>query len=241
MNNEGFKNEYAFAKELNKKQFKNLKKTYQNLILNLYPNVNDNDIIECWVSKYNEKSDIKIRINGIIKGISIKMGHQNSIHMEHISDFKDYLTKIGVDENIIAKIIHFVEWKKEHSNLKSYYYKRDFTKNYIEINNALNDYYVKWKLISRFLFEGNNRFHYSAHALVYGTPNKFLWTNRNEIMKYLIEAKNDSNATIKIGLLCLQTYSKEKKDFIQIKWHTIEKVLIEITKNRNNIEKSVKE
>lgn len=229
---EGFVNEYKFAQELDNKTYAKLSKNFKELLKSLYPNIKNDDKIECWVSRFNEKSDIKIRINGIIKGISIKMGEHNSVHLEHVDDFLTYLIKIGIDDNVIKKLKHFFSWTKRNTNKKYADYNQIYSKNIETINFALNDFYIKFKLFSRFLFQGNARFNYSAHAIIHGTPENFFWATRNEIIKYLLNVFNMSRATIKIGLLSLQIYEKDNKQFIQIKWHTMEKNLILITNSR---------
>lgn len=231
--NEGVKNEYAFAKILDHHKYSQLTEKYQELLTTLYGKIEANQSIECWVSQYNEKSDIKIRINGIIKGISVKMGHHNSVHFEHIDDFTTFMKRIGITERAVEKFAHFVNWSKKNKNIKSYYYKKDFTNNWKIINEAFSDYYIQMQLFSKLLFQGSTQFKYSAHALISGTPNQFIWATRNEIMKILLKTKNDSNATIKIGLLTLQVVERNSKTFVEIKWHTLEKILKSIEKSRN--------
>lgn len=231
---EGFNNEYQFAISLNKKKYVELPNKFKELIKSLYPDIKDFDKIECWVSKYNEKSDIKIRVNGIIKGASIKMGKNNSVHLEHIDDFMNYLIKIGIDEITILKLKHYFNWSKREIKENNKIYKRFYNKNINLINSSLNDFYIKFKLFSRFLFEGNTRFNYSAHIIIHGSPSNFYWATRNEVISYLLNSQDESGATIKIGQLSLQVYERSNKQFIQIKWHTLEKALITINKNRKS-------
>ena len=79
----GFQNEIDFKNFIDHKQIKNLPDNMQQLLGTLFKDVKEDSLVYCWKSKYLEKADIKIRINGIIKGISIKTGKQCSIHQEH--------------------------------------------------------------------------------------------------------------------------------------------------------------
>ena len=78
-NNNGIANEVKFQKIFDKKMVKELKSQFQELLYSLFDNLKEDDYIECWQSKFKEKADIKMRINGNIKGISIKMGENEKV------------------------------------------------------------------------------------------------------------------------------------------------------------------
>ena len=104
LNNHGIMNEIRFTKVFDKKIVKELGQPYQELLYELFDNLKENDYIECWKSKFKEKADIKIRIKENIKGISIKMGENNSVHQEHINSLSNYLLNIGISYDIINKL-----------------------------------------------------------------------------------------------------------------------------------------
>ena len=76
----GYCNEYRFVKYLNGKRIGQLNPMFRFLIIKLFPNYNEKMIIKCWKNKELQKSDIFVEVNGIVKGISIKMGMKNSVH-----------------------------------------------------------------------------------------------------------------------------------------------------------------
>ncbi len=90
----GLDNEFAFVLELNNKTIKELNPLCRDLIEAIFPNENENSIIKCWRNHLKQKSDILIKINNKIKGISIKKGIKNSVHVEPISQFISFLRSI---------------------------------------------------------------------------------------------------------------------------------------------------
>ena len=91
----GIKNEKDFAYYFNNKKICNLPINGQELIYKIFNEVDSESYIESWISKYFEKADIKIKINGIVKGISIKTGQNCSMHQESIKTFDKFLLSIG--------------------------------------------------------------------------------------------------------------------------------------------------
>ena len=90
----GFANEFAFVLELNNKTIKELNPLCRDLIDTIFPNENENMIIKCWRNHLQQKADILIKINNKIKGVSIKKGIKNSVHVEPISEFIHFLIEL---------------------------------------------------------------------------------------------------------------------------------------------------
>lgn len=68
----GIDNEYQFVKYLNGKTVGKLNPMFREMIDILYNNPKENLIIRAWLSKLPQKSDFFIKLNGKIKGISVK-------------------------------------------------------------------------------------------------------------------------------------------------------------------------
>ena len=83
----GYENEGEFAAYLNGKRVGEVNPIFQDLLSKLYKNLSDDDYIKCWVNMQKRKADIYIKINNYVRGISIKKGVKNSVHVEHIDDF----------------------------------------------------------------------------------------------------------------------------------------------------------
>ena len=85
---EGYQNEINFINEINNKKVKELNPLLYDLVKTLYPTIKDNEVITA--KKYGRyaKTDIVITIRNKNKGLSIKMGYKNSVHVEHLNTFK---------------------------------------------------------------------------------------------------------------------------------------------------------
>lgn len=242
LNNHGIMNEIRFTKVFDKKIVKELEQPYQELLYELFDNLKENDYIECWKSKFKEKADIKIRIKENIKGISIKMGENNSVHQEHINSLSNYLLNIGISYDIINKLRAYNFGLIEGHQVDAETYKKRKYNDIIEIKKSLNDLYIKINLIIRFLFKGTENQFYDTDAIIHGTPESFLWATKSEILKYLLLYKNNDSTNVKIGPLYIQCRNRNlnnnirstyNEEYIQVKWYTIKKDLYLITKLRN--------
>lgn len=240
-NNKGIANEYNFVKLFDKKRVKDLDRNCQELIYSLFNVASGNDYIECWQSKYVEKADIKIRINGDLKGISIKMGENNSIHQENLQGFSQYLLNIGLNEKIVKQLQAYIHGIINNNKVDAQTYKKLKEKEIIAIKNALSDLYIKVSLIIRFVFKGKEFQLYDADAIIHGTPNNFLWATKSEVLRYLIDYPDGKTINVKVGPLFIQCrnrnlhnnrISKKDENYIQVKWYNLRKDLYFITKKR---------
>ncbi len=240
----GFQNEIDFVRYFNYKKIKELSNNAEKLIYALFSNqVYSDSKIECWKSKYPEKADIKIRINGIIKGISIKSGHACSMHQENKENFYHFLVKIGLDNITIKKIDQFmlgiVDGQKVNTKTYAKYHHNDIQL----INSYLNKYYTKINLILRFVIQGTEIQNYDCDALIHGTPECFMWATKDELLKYLGENLILTDQYLAVSKLNIKCYDrnlnnnvtrKKGENDIQVKWVTIIEDLQCIENERNN-------
>ena len=247
-NNFGIANEIKFVALFDKKQVDNLDKNSRELIYSLFDNLNGKEFIECWKSKFREKADIKIRINGEIRGISIKMGESNSVHQEHINCLTNYLLNIGVSKKVVQYLQAYIDGKIEGKQVNAKTYKKLKEKEIIKIKKALSDLYVKISLEIRFLFKGREEQIYDADAIIHGTPNNYLWATKSEILKYLIDYPDGKTINVKVGPLFIQCrnrnlknnfFSKYAENYIQVKWYNLKKDLYFITRRRQEKKKQI--
>lgn len=240
-NNNGIANEVKFQKIFDKKMVKELKSQFQELLYSLFDNLKEDDYIECWQSKFKEKADIKIRINGNIKGISIKMGENNSVHQEHINGFSNYLLSIGVSNTVVNELRAYIFGIINGVQINTESYKKEKQQEIIQIKNALMDFYIKINLFIRFLWKGKETQLFDADAIIHGTPENFLWATKSEVLEYLINYPNDNSVHVKIGPLFIQCRNRNlnknvssmfAEEYIQVKWYSLKKDLYIITKNR---------
>ena len=103
----GSDNEFEFVKYLNGKRILELNPIFRDLIDELYPLEEENSIIKSWRNHYNQKTDVFIKINDKMKGISIKKGIKNSIHVERISDFIHFLIENKISREIVVEYLKY--------------------------------------------------------------------------------------------------------------------------------------
>lgn len=247
-NNNGIANEINFVKKLDKKMVKELNRNFQEMLYTLFENLKEDDYIECWKSKYQEKADIKIRINGNIKGISIKMGKSNSVHQEHINSLSTYLLNIGLSKNKVEKLRAYIFGIINGMQVNAKVYKQKRYNDIIELKNSLADLYIKICLVIRFLFRGKETQIYDADAIIHGTPDDFLWATKSEILNYLIKYPDGKTINVKVGPLFIQCRNRNLKDeanakyaeeYVQVKWYCIHRDLYFITKARYDHKKQL--
>ena len=241
----GKNNEYEFVKYLNGKRISELNPMFRDLIDELFPNQQPNSIIKSWKNYYKEKSDIFIKINGKIKGISIKKGYKNSVHVERISDFIHFLIENNIDREIVIEYLkyHYAEGStngKGNKRLSVEEYKKDNQSKIDKINQALNNEKLIKKAINRFVTRGKNT-EYFISAIIYGEIDDFIWATKEQIEKIILSKKDVYSTAVHFGALTCQTKNRclnynplyEKDRFcVQIKWYNIFDNIIEYLSNK---------
>lgn len=232
--NLGELNEIDFVKYLNNKKYCELNIMHQIFLNDLFKNIGNNDTIICKKNKYKTKTDIFISINGIQKRISIKMGYNNSVHVEPISSFIHFLIENNIDRKIIIEYLkyHYADGSTNGTGINrisSKEYKMKHQKEVDEINNSFNNVELVKKAINRFVIQGRNS-KYEIDAIVYGTINDFLWIKKEDIYKILLKKMNIYSTGIHFSSLfcqpqdrCLNNNLKydKKRYCVQIKWYSL--------------------
>ena len=191
----GYDNEYEFVKYLNRKMVKDVHPLFREIIDYLYPNCSGNDEIKAWKNHYPQKSDIFIRINGVMKGISIKMGSKNSVHVEKITDFINFLIENKVSREVVIEYLKY-HYADGTTNGKGSYrqsvleYKQENHDKIDLINKELNRGDLVLKAIDKFVLKGNNS-DYPIDVLILGTVNDFVWASRKDIKKMILSKINN--------------------------------------------------
>lgn len=242
MKNNGIKNEYLFIEKLNNKRLRELNFLLQELILYLFPNIKDDDIIYCCKNIEYEKPDICVKVGKKIKYISIKMGHKNSIHCESIEKFKKFLESINVKPNIINEILRYqygdgtTDGSGEYRQSSSDYKLENFNSINL-INKELNNPKIIKKVINRFLIQGTQWQSHKVDILLYGTPDDFFFITKGEIYKYILSKINVESSAIHFSCLTFQPMSRVldynesmeyMRHWIQIKWYNLGDNIIEL-------------
>lgn len=185
--NSGIQNERDFVQLFNGKHMNELREIDITFLKELFGEIIDNDEeIICWKNKMVQKADIFIKYKNYVKSVSIKCGHNNSIHQEQVQDFKKYLSDIGIPYKICDKYFsyHFgymvdKNGKRDFSKLLSGdEYKKLYQKEIDIFNRYINKTKIIVNMIDRFIVRGRNS-NFDIDALICGTINDYEW-----IMKY---------------------------------------------------------
>ena len=230
----GIENEFDFVMMLNNKKIYELDINSQEMIHSIFNNITDDKIIKVWRNHLKQKTDIMIKIDNIIKGISIKKGSRNSVHVEPISTFIAFLRENEVSEEIIEKYLkyHYADGTlngKGKNRLSSYEYKCY----YFDEINLINDYFNNKKLlekaIDRFVLKGTNSL-YEIDVLCVGEAKDYLWVTKNEIKNILLNPNILETTGIHFGSLYVQPQTRNlnynnkyelKRHCVQIKWYSL--------------------
>ena len=236
----GLDNEFEFVKLFNGKTIKEVDPISQELLYSLFKNIPDNEIIKAWRNHYKQKSDIFIQISGVMKGISIKKGMKNSVHVERISDFIAFLKDNDVNEDMICEYLkyHYADGTINgtgKNRMTAEEYKKEHQNEIDELNEKLNRIEIVKKAIDRFILKGNNS-KFSIDALICGEVNDYIWIIKDDILKIIMQKIKDYSSAVHFGSLtcqpknrCLNYNPKYEKDrySIQIKWYNLFDDIIE--------------
>ena len=236
----GFDNEFAFVLELNNKTIKELTPLCRDLIEILFPNEDENSIIKCWRNHLKQKTDILIKINNKIEGISIKKGIKNSVHVEPVSEFISFLINNNISKDNIIEYLkfHYADGTTNGKGLKRISTEEYKAKNQAKIdkiNSEINNEEILIKAIDRFILRGNNS-SFSISALVHGEVNDFVFITKKDIIDIILSKKDNYSSTVHFSTLtvqpknrCLNYNTKYEKDrfYIQVKWYNIFDDIIE--------------
>ena len=242
----GKNNEYEFVNYLNGKRISELNPMFRGLIDELFPNEQTNSIIKSWQNHYKEKADIFIKINEKMKGISIKKGYKNSVHVERISDFIHFLIENNIDRETVIEYLkyHYADGSTNGKGIKRISveeYKKDNQLKIDKINKVLNDEKIIKKAIDRFVTRGKNT-DYFISAIIYGEIDDFIWATKEQIEAIILSKKDVYSSAVHFGALTCQPKNRclnynplyEKDRFcIQIKWYNIFDDIIEYLSNKN--------
>lgn len=237
----GIENEIEFVKYLNNKKVYELNPIFRELIFKLYGDIDVNSVVKCYKSTQPIKSDMFIVINSIKKGISIKKGVKNSVHVDRISDFIHFLITNGVKKDVIIEYLKY-QYADGTTNGKGSYrmsskeYKSFYQDKIDLINKAFNNPSLIKNAVKRFITMGHNS-SYEIDALIYGVIEDFIWITKEDIYKVILSNKDIYSTGVHLGSLYCQPMDRclnynvkyESKRFcVQIKWYHLSDDIIKI-------------
>lgn len=230
--NKGYTNEFDFINYLDNKKFRELNILMQDVIQYLYPDIKPNDIIKA--TKYGKyaKTDIVVSVRNKKRGLSLKTGHKNSVHIEPIDKFKKYLLLQGVDEESINKLLRYLYSDGTDNNTGTTRISNaEYIDKYPHDIEQLNEIFknLKSKLISRFLIETDIKYRVKPEVFIHGEVNDFIWASSDEVKSFLEKEKIETTS-LHCGKLYIQSWNKNIKrnekyeycrNYIQVKWYSL--------------------
>lgn len=240
----GFSNEVDFVNKLDNKKYSELDYKLQLFIKDLYDDIKNDSQIECHKNESLQKYDIFIKIDNIVKRISIKKGVKNSVHIEPISEFIHLLIENKMPRKLIISFLkyHYADGTINgvgENRMKIEDYKKLHQQEIDKINEFINQEHIIINAIERFVVKGRNS-NESIDAIIYGVPEDFIWIKRNDIYKILLLKRKVYSTAIHFSSLtyqplnrCINRNPKYEKDrFIsQIKWYSLCDDIIEQMNN----------
>lgn len=244
---DGFHNEFQIASYLNNKKVGDLNLMYKNYIYDIFDNITDDDIVSAKIDFNEKKYDMILCVNNIKKLVSIKMGINNSVHVEGISSFIHFLIDSGVSRDSVIEYLryHYADGTLNGTGkvrISGEEYKKDNQDKIDKINLEINNEYILTRAINRFVLQGKNS-NQLIDVILYGTRDDILWLKRNDVYKVILDNKNIYSTGIHFGQLYCQPMTRnlnnnkryDKKRFcIQIKWYSLFKNIMLIMNERSN-------
>lgn len=144
----GSMNETMILTSLNDHKFFELSDNWKRHIKRMFKDIKDNDKIICHYYEYKDaKPDLTIKVKNRTIMLSVKSGHNPSVHLEPIYSFYDFLRNNGVPEAIIRKIAfyhtgHFIK-------LDKYYTREEIVEKYPNLTQDVNNYFACHSEITR--------------------------------------------------------------------------------------------
>lgn len=242
---DGYQNEEEFVNYLNRKKVDQVNPMFYDFLTSIFEKIHNNDVIYAWKNDQIEKADIFIKINNIVKRISIKKGIKNSVHAELISVFLKFLIQNGFDQKTIEKIMkyHYADGTTDGTGKERFsvaQYKEKHQSEIDQINQLMNQSDFIRKAIDKLILRGNQG-DKSIDCIIYGVVEDFIWIKKEEIIQILLDKKNEYSSGLHISHLSLQPMARclnrnpryeKNRHYIQAKWYNISDDIIEVMNNR---------
>lgn len=230
----GFHNEYQFVAYLNHRKVKNCHPLFQELLFDLYSNLKDEDEILSWKNHELQKTDIFIKINNIVKRVSLKCGIKNSVHSEPISEFIHFLIENKISKaNVTAYLkYHYADGTTNGTGIVRMpieEYKKLHQQEIDEINLAFNQKDILENMVKRFVLQGRNSKE-EIDVLIYGTIYDFMYLKNEEIKEIICNSHDSYSTAVHVGPLTIQPILRNlnhnskydrKRFMVQVKWYCL--------------------
>lgn len=245
--NYGYQNELDFVDLFNDKYLSELDNNSQQFLKKLFDGkIDNNNKIKSWKNNMNQKADIFIKYNNKIKSISLKCGKSNSVHSEQVQEFKRYLKKIRIPDDVIEKYMSYHYGHKRDKNgnidysilLSAKEYKELYQSEINIFNKSINKTRIIIDMIDRFIVRGRNS-DYDIDALICGKVNDYVWIMKHDLYDLILSKRYNGYTSPHIGCMTigpkkrnLYNTSNNIKDryLISVRWNFLKECIIEFKK-----------
>lgn len=226
--NKGELNELMIVTYLNKKFYSELSEHWKENIKKMFPFViNEDQIFATIIENRHCKPDIEIMIRQTRIKVSIKSGHNPSIHQEFFFCFMAFLKENDVSRRTlrIIEFYHFGKTKKLSNNGRPFT-REEIIKNFgnylNEANKEINNIDLIKKIVYRCVIKGAKAYYKKLDFFYYGNVDKGFLYSEKEIFETVIREKKDDNKAIHFGGLVYQPCGRKEdrvdKNYSRIKW-----------------------
>ena len=224
----GLNNEDEIINYLNRKVLRELNEKWRGIVLTMFPNAKDDDIIV--VKHFPDKSakpDMIVYINYEEKYVSIKTGYCPSMHQESFYSFLRFLRKLGVryQDLEIIRFFHYGDSKKlktGNNPLSLKELKTRFSPYFLKVSKDLDQDRIIKRIIDRTVIRGTNPGRTAIDFLYYGDLEHGNIISREEIYEMILAYRNHDKTPIHFGGLVYMPNSRKvgrrERNFVRIKW-----------------------
>lgn len=234
----GYKNECDFADSINNKRYCDLCDNMKEFIKFIFNDIKDDDVLECKRYCSYDKADVYIKLNNVIKNISIKSGLRVSVHAEKIDSFVKYLKTMNIKEDIIKYLLlyHYGDFTLNGTGsvrVPAKELKEKYEREIKIFNKYVNYKNIIKKVIIRCLFEGTTKKNIVDY-IYYGYVPNGIYASKEEVIDYLCNNRAPEIIAPHFSYLIYQNWNRNitynpklesHRYYCQFKWPSIEEDL----------------
>ena len=195
----------------------------------------------------NQKADIFIKYKNYVRSISIKCGHNNSVHAELLQYFKQYLEQLNIPYKSINKYVSYHYGYKRNEDgqidfsqqLTSKEYKSLYQSEIDIFNASINKTKIIIDMTDRFIIRGRNS-NYDIDSLICGFTDDYVWIMKDDLYdlvlsKRCIEYTSPHIACMTIGPKKRCVFGEKNindKYLICVRWNYMKEDIINFHKNK---------
>ena len=224
---DGLDNEAEIINHLNRKRFKYLDEKWQKHLLQMFPFIEDEDIVYARrFPDHQAKPDAIIKVRNTIQYLSIKSGRNPSVHQEEFFAFQKFMVKIKVPKDVLRTIyfFHFGETKKL-SNGGVPFTKEELEENYgeyfLRASQILDNTKIIKEVINRTIIKGASPKRMALTYLYYGNTEKGFLLSKEDIYSLVLNYR-EHKSSIHFGGLNYQPGGRKRTTpdyrYVRIKW-----------------------